>query len=165
MSNVTRIRNILNKILGFACAAMLGFMSFLVCYQVFMRYVMRNPSTKSEDILSYLFVWVSLTAAALVFGERDHMKLSFFVDKCGTVGQKVLNIFSEILIIIISVVAFIFGGVQFMGVGQLQVSPTLGITMDLIYVILPISGVLIAVYCILNIIDILVGQNSTKEEE
>ena len=154
MTGIRVLKLWLNRILSAACAGLLAFMSLLTCYQVFMRYVMRSPSTMSEDILSYSFVWVSLMATSLVFGERDHMNLTFFLEKGSAGVQFLLKVFSELLVLVISVVIFLFGGVQFMKVGALQVSPTLGITMNLVYVILPVCGILTGLYCIINLAEL-----------
>ncbi|MEY8337660.1 TRAP transporter small permease [Lachnospiraceae bacterium 62-35] len=164
---IDRTKQILNKSLSAACAILLAFMSMLTCYQVFMRYVIRRPSTMSEDILSYSFVWLSLLATALVFGERDHMNLTFFVDKMGSGMRKGMAVFSEFLVLAVSLLVFVFGGKGFMDVGAIQVSPTLNITMDIIYSILPISGVLICLYSMINIVEIIrdkdLGQGDKEE--
>ncbi len=162
---IHKIKVVLNKGLSLACAALLAFMSALTCYQVFMRYVVHKPSTMSEDILSYSFVWVSLLATALVFGERDHMNLSFFVDKMSMTMQKGIAVFSELLILAVAALVFVFGGQGFIEVGALQVSPTLGVTMDLIYSILPVSGVLVGLYSMINIIEIVTGTLELRKEE
>ena len=154
MGRIHTLKTWLNRILSAVCAFLLSFMSFLTCYQVFMRYVMRNPSTMSEDILSYSFVWVSLIATALVFGERDHMNLTFFLEKGSKGIQFLLKAFSEVLILVISIVIFLFGGLRFMSVGALQVSPTLGITMNLVYSILPVCGILTSMYSIINLAEL-----------
>ncbi|WP_243009139.1 TRAP transporter small permease [Clostridium sp. AM58-1XD] len=154
MNVIRKIKEILNKSLEAVCAALLAFMSLLTVYQVFMRYVVKNPSTMSEDILSYSFVWLSLLAAALVFGERDHMSLTFFVDQTKPKIQLFLSVFSEVLILLVAALVFLFGGKGFMLVGAMQLSPTLSITMDWIYVILPVSGVLIILYSIINIAEL-----------
>lgn len=157
MKMIKRLQSCLNRILRIICGCLLGFMAVLTCYQVFMRYVMKNPSTMSEDILSYSFVWLSLLAAALVFGERDHMNLTFFVNKLPGTANCVLQIFTELLNLFIAIIVFLFGGIKFMGVGALQVSPTLGITMNVIYSIMPISGILVAIYSVINIMELLTG--------
>lgn len=146
-----RLKNAMDKVLAGACAIVLAFMTLLTTYQVIMRYVFNSPSTMSEDMLSYSFVWVSLLGTALVFGQRDHMRLSFFSDKVKGKGQLALSIFSELLIMGIAVSVFLIGGKAFMDVGAMQTSPTLNIFMHWIYLILPVSGVLIVVYNVLNI--------------
>lgn len=152
------IKEKMRAALGGICALLLGFMSFLTCYQVFMRYIMRNPSTLSETILSYSFVWVSFLGAALVFGERDHMNLTFFLDMCSPVVKTVLSVFSELLIMATAVIVMILGGKKFMDVGALQISPTLGITMNMIYVIIPVSGALIVIFNLINIAELIAKQ-------
>lgn len=163
MKTVLIIKTWLKKILSGASAALLGFMSLLAVYQVFMRYVMENPSTVSEDILSYSFVWISLLATALVFGERDHMNLTFFLDKGSLIVKLLLSLLSEILIIFFALMVFLAGGKEFMNVGAIQVSPTLGITMNIVYLILPISGILIVLFSLINIVE-LIAAYRTKEE-
>lgn len=162
---IEKIKKILNQTLSVICAALLAFMSILTCYQVFMRYVIHRPSTMSEDILSFSFVWISLLATALVFGERDHMNLSFFVGKMTPKMQKVIAVFSEVLVLAVSILVFLYGGKGLLGVGALQVSPTLGITMDIIYSVVPISGILIMAYAIINIILIITDKIEDKEVE
>ena len=144
-------KQILDKILCVICAALMAFMSILVVYQVFTRYILNNPSTFSEDLLTYAFVWMSLLSTALVFGDRDHMKLSILSDKVKGKSQIVLSIVTELIILVITCIIFLNGGKSFMDVGAMQVSPTLHIRMVYVYAILPIAGVIIAAYCILNI--------------
>lgn len=146
-----KFRRILDQVLSAVCAGLLAFMTLLTIYQVTMRYVLKSPSTMSEDMLSYSFVWVSLLGTALVFGQKDHMRLSFFSDKVKGKGQLALSIFSELLILVVAIIVFLIGGKAVMGVGALQMSPTLKIYMDWIYMIIPISGVLIVVYSLLNV--------------
>ncbi len=144
-------KQILDKILCVICAVLMAFMSILVVYQVFTRYVLNNPSTFSEDLLTYAFVWMSLLSTALVFGEQDHMKLSILADKVKGKSQIILSIVTELIILVITYIIFLNGGKSFMNVGAMQVSPTLHIRMVYVYAILPAAGVLIVIYCILNI--------------
>lgn len=159
------VKSYLGKALGCACVVLLAFMSCLAVYQVLARYVFQAPSTMSEDILSYSFVWLSLLATALVFGERDHMRMSFISDKASGDMALCLSVFGELLIMAVAVIVFLFGGKGFMGVGAMQMSPTLGISMDWVYSILPISGVLIVLYNILNIAELVRrGKEPGKED-
>ena len=144
-------KQILDKILCVICAVLMAFMSILVVYQVFTRYVLNNPSTFSEDLLTYAFVWMSLLSTALVFGEQDHMKLFILADKVNGKGQIILSIVTELIILVITYIICLNGGKSFMNVGAMQVSPTLHIRMVYVYAILPAAGVLIVIYCILNI--------------
>lgn len=153
MKAVQLTRTVLNRILSVICAALMGMMTLLVTYQVVMRYVLNNPSTWSEDTLTYSFVWMSLLGAALVFGERDHMNLSLLTDKLKGKPKYVLEIATELVIAGICYVILLKGGMTFMNIGKLQVSPTLHINLHYIYCIMPVTGVLVILYNLINIID------------
>ncbi|MDI2587604.1 TRAP transporter small permease [Psychrobacillus sp. NEAU-3TGS] len=159
-----KVKKIMDKVLSAACAALLSFMTLLATYQVISRYVFSSPSTMSEDLLSYSFVWVSLLGTALVFGQKDHMSLSIFSDRLVGVNKFVLSIFTELLIMFIAIIVFLFGGTQVVGVGAIQISPTLNISMDWIYIVLPISGVFIIIYNCINIIQLIQQFNESKKE-
>jgi len=124
------------------------------CYlSVVMRYVFVHPVTWSEDTLTYSFVWMSLIGTAVVFGERDHMMLTLFSDKLEGIPKQILCIISEIVIMVLVYVLMVKGGMSVFNIGKGQVSPTLGIRMSNVYTILPVSGVFILIYNVLNIID------------
>lgn len=58
-----------------------AFMVIIGTYQILVRYIFNSPSTVSEELLTYSFTWMSLFAAAYVFGKREHMRMGFLADK------------------------------------------------------------------------------------
>ena len=75
------IRKILDKILEVACILIFGIMTILVVYQVVTRYVFQSPSSWSESVVTYGFIWLAMLGGAYVFGKRDHMAMTFVLDK------------------------------------------------------------------------------------
>ena len=163
MRTISILKTWLNKILSVTVALLFAFMSFLAIYQVFMRYILKHPPTMSEDILSYSFVWISLLATALVFGEREHMNLTFFLDKFSPIAKLFLSVLSEILVMATAFVVLLTGGMSFLNVGAIQVSPTLGITMDMVYLILPFSGILIILFNFINIAELIAAYRAKED--
>ena len=51
------MRKIIDKVIEIMCTAIMGFMVIAVCWQVFTRFVLKNPSTTTEEILRYMLVW------------------------------------------------------------------------------------------------------------
>ena len=68
-------------------------------YQIITRFIFNNPSTISEELLTYSFAWMAMFATAYVFGKRDHMRMTFVVDKLAPAQRKVLEIVLEVLVI------------------------------------------------------------------
>ncbi|PHV70003.1 C4-dicarboxylate ABC transporter permease [Sporanaerobium hydrogeniformans] len=151
------IRNILDKGLGAICAILFVFMTVVGTYQIVTRYVFNSPSTVSEELLTYSFTWMAILAAALVFGIRDHMRMSFFADKFTGKKAIYLSLFSEVLVFIFSAVVLVYGGINITRLTLTQVTASLGIPMGYVYMVVPIAGIIILIYNVLNMMDI-VGQ-------
>lgn len=134
-------------------------------YQVVVRYFFNSPSTVSEELLTYSFSWMALLSSALVFGKRDHMRMGFIADKLTGVPKKILEIVIELMIMAFSVSVMIWGGYTIMQLSMTQVTASLGIPMGVVYIVVPLSGVLIAIYSVLNIIDLAMGIDRRPAEE
>lgn len=155
---MNKLRNTLNKVIEVICITLLAFMVVLGTWQIITRYILNNPSTVSEDLLIYSFVWMSLLGSAYVFGKKDHMTMVFFRQKLESKSTKAkitLSIMTELLIMIFSALVLVFGGTQISMLAMGQVSPALGISMGYIYLALPLSGVITIIYNVLNLIDLI----------
>ena len=158
------ITKILNGLAGISFLAMV----ILTCWQVLTRYVLKNPSTWSEELVGYLFAWMSLLGASIVTSERGHMNIPILVDKMGPAAKKALSIFAEIVACIFAGVILVFGGVQITNLAMGQMTSSLGVAIGIFYIVLPLSGVLNIIYTIINIVEIAngtIGLNPVNETE
>lgn len=159
------IRTVLNKLLNVLAGVSLLAMVALTCWQVFTRYVLQNPSSWSEELVSYLFAWASLLGASLVTGERGHMNIPILVDKMGPSMRKVLGIFGEVVAFAFSLIILVYGGVQISQLAMGQMTSSLGVAVGVFYVVMPLCGVLNMIYTVLNIADICKGTGADAEKE
>lgn len=155
LKNTNQIRTFLNHMLNILAGVSFLAMVVLTCWQVFTRYLLRQPSSWSEELVSYLFAWMSLLGASLVVGERGHMNIPIVVDHMKPSFQKILAIFSELVACLFAAVILVFGGIQIAQLAMGQMTSSLGVPIGIFYFVLPASGVLNIIYTILNIIDIL----------
>lgn len=153
------ITRILNGLAGISFLAMV----LLTCWQVLTRYVLQNPSTWSEELVGYLFAWMSLLGASLVTCERGHMNIPIIVERFSAPVQKLLNCLGEGIAFLFSAVILVFGGVQITTLAMGQMTSSLGVPIGIFYIVLPLCGVLNMIYTVLNIIDILQGRTEEKE--
>ncbi|MDE6969849.1 MAG: TRAP transporter small permease [Eubacterium sp.] len=153
------ITKILNGLAGISFLAMV----ILTCWQVLTRYVLKNPSTWSEELVGYLFAWMSLLGASIVTSERGHMNIPIIVEKFSASVQKALLCFGELIAFLFSAVILVFGGVQITTLAMGQMTSSLGVPIGIFYIVLPLCGVLNMIYTILNIVDIVKNQTNEKE--
>ena len=156
-----QLRNILTRLLNVLAGGSFLVMLVLTCWQVFTRYILGNPSSWSEELVSYMFAWMSLLGASLVTSERGHMNIPILVEQAGPGAQKLLMCVGELIAFLFSAVILVFGGVQIANLAMGQMTSSLGVPIGIFYIVLPLSGVLNMVYTALNIADI-VKQKEAK---
>ena len=165
METLHKIRKGMNTVVSTICIVLFAVMVVVGTYQIITRFVFNNPSTVSEELLTYTFAWMAIFSSAYVFGKRDHMRMTFIADKLPKEQRKILEIVIELLVIAFAVIVLIYGGFTIMGLTMTQKTASLGVMMGVIYAVVPISGILIAIYGVLNVIDLCAGYENTEEDK
>lgn len=152
---MNKLRKVLTGVLNILAGGSFLVMVILTCWQVFTRYVLGNPSSWSEELVSYMFAWMSLLGASIVTSERGHMNIPIFVERTGPAVQKGLNCLGEITAFLFSAIILAYGGMQITNLAMGQMTSSLGVPIGIFYIVLPLCGVLNMIYTALNIVDII----------
>ena len=155
-----KVRNVLNKILDVLAGGSMAVMVILTTYQVITRYVFKAPSTWSEELVGYLFGWSTLFGATIVSGERGHMNIPIIIDRFNPTLRKAFHIFAEVIAFLFSAAILVFGGIQVSRLAMGQQTSSLGVAVGVFYWVMPLCGVVILLYSIMNIIGIANGSIS-----
>lgn len=101
-------RNLLTMFLEYLTAAVLAALAFLICLQIFYRYVLEAPLTWSEEILRFLFVWLSFLGATILFRRGGHFRLDFLVHKTAKpeMARKILIVVDLIVLVFICLLTY-----------------------------------------------------------
>jgi TRAP-type transport system small permease protein len=140
----------------FSVASML-IMLFVIFGQVVTRYLFNFTPDWSEELSRYLFVWVVFLGSALIMGESGHLAVEFLPLKFK--GRP----FGAFLDIVINISSYIFIGILFWQglrmtrVMTFQMSPGMDIPMSYIYVVIPISCVLMLLFVLRESLRIIKG--------
>lgn len=160
-----KLRNALNKALNLLAGLSMTVMVVLTTYQVIARYVFNSPSTWSEELVGYLFGWSTMLGATIVSGERGHMNIPVLIDQFNPAAKKAFHIFAEVIAFIFSAAILVFGGFQVSELAMGQQTSSLGVAVGLFYWVMPICGIIILIYSVLNIIGIANGSISLETVE
>lgn len=164
MEVLHKIRNGINAVLSGGCVVLFAAMVIIGTYQIVTRFIFNSPSTVSEELLTYSFAWMALFSSALVFGKRDHMRMGFLADKLEGKKRIILEVVIELLILVFALAVMVYGGFHIMDLTMTQKTASLGIPMGVIYTVLPLSGILIVIYAVLNIVDLCTGCEQEHRE-
>lgn len=148
-----RVKQGLDLVLKILTAVLFTILVLAVVWQVFSREVLQSPSTWTEELAKYTFVWTSLIAAALVFGERGHIAVTFVVELLPRIFRKIVAIWVQLLVLAFAVFVLILGGIYGAENAWLQNLTALPLNIGYTYLVMPISGAFIAFYAIHHMIE------------
>ncbi|RPF28953.1 TRAP transporter small permease [Georgenia muralis] len=157
-------KNALDRVLTWACVVLFALLVLDVTWQVFARQVLDQPSGWSEELAKYLFIWLGLFGAALVFGERGHIAVEVAVRKLPVTVQKILAVVVQLGVLTFTSLVLIWGGFSVVDLAWEQNLTGLPVNVGPLYLALPISGVLIALYTIYHLVRILTGAERPVED-
>ena len=157
-----KIRSVLNKALNLLAGLSMAVMVILTTYQVIARYIFNSPSTWSEELVGYIFGWSTLFGATIVSGERGHMNIPILVDRMNPPLRKAFHILWEVVAFVFSAAILVFGGIQVSNLAMGQQTSSLGVAVGVFYWVMPVCGVVILLYSVLNIVGIVQGTISLE---
>ena len=164
MEGMHKVRAGIMRILGIVIICLFAMMTVIGTYQIVTRYFFNRPSTVSEELLTYSFTWMALLASAYVFGKRDHMRMGFLAYKITGPARKCLEIAIDLLTFAFAGVVMVYGGISITKLTMIQTTASLRVPMGYIYVIVPVTGLLIMLFSLMNAADMMHRDFSGKEE-
>ena len=103
-----QIFSILNHIEEVIIVSMFALMVIIIFVQVIMRKA-GNSLSWSEELGKFLFVWISWMGISLGQREGEHIKITMLTDRLPFRLAQIVNIISDIVVIIICAVIFYYG--------------------------------------------------------
>ena len=151
MSNIINLKDKIESCCAVSAGILMILMSGIAIWQVFSRYVLNSPSTSTEELLRYLMIWMGYLGAAYCFGKNNHLSITLLENKLKNKKYYYLKFLQLILTTLVIIVVGIYGGIYFVTSSIEQTSPSLRISMSIVYSIIPISGILIVTLIFCNI--------------
>lgn len=147
-----RVRVFINTVLEWTLIFLMSFLVLDVLWQVISRYVMNSPSSYTDELAGYLLIWVGLLGAAYVAGKREHLAIDLLLQKSSEERKFKLEMIIGVFIILFAITVMVIGGswLVFTRFFLSVKSAALNIPLGVIYLVLPISGLLITYFNIDN---------------
>jgi len=121
-----------------------------VVWQVASRYVFSNPSSFTDELAGFLLIWVGMAGAAYVKGKNEHLAIDILHTKLSLLKRTRLLIFINFLIVVFCLAIMVLGGIWLVYTRFVlgQISAAMQIPIGYVYMIVPISGLLMSYYAI-----------------
>ncbi len=136
--------------------ALMVVMTVTVSMQILFRYVFNVPLGWSEEAARFAFVWVSFFGAAALLRVREHINVAVFTERFPS-RLRAACLFVANLCGLLCVGFFLIGGIDLTRNEWQQLAPAMQIPMGWVYLALPVSATLMAVWGVMHAIESLVA--------
>ncbi|MDR1318215.1 MAG: TRAP transporter small permease [Treponema sp.] len=154
MEIIQKISLIIGKLLNAIVGVLLALMTALIFAQVLGRFIFRNGLFWAEELARFSMVTMVFLGAALACKYKDHIKITILEEMLK--GQ-ILKIYRIIIALIsiafLSIVAYY--GFSVLGVVSGQLSANMQISMNIVYMMIPIGAAIMILYLLIEIIEII----------
>jgi TRAP-type C4-dicarboxylate transport system permease small subunit len=152
---ITSVKKVVDRGLEMAVQTAMGTLVIVVLWQVFTRFILRDPSSWTEELARYLLIWVGLLGAAYAAGKKMHLALDLLPGKLTGARARRLDIFIELCAFAFALFALVIGGFRLVMVTLVlgQTSAALQIPIGYVYLVVPISGLLIMFYAVYRVVE------------
>ncbi len=141
-------RAVVDRLLSSALVAIMAVMVANVLWQVFTRFVLRSPSSYTEELARYLLIWVSLLGAAYASGQGLHLAIDLVTGRLDAAARARTERAIQAAVFLFALAAMVVGGVRlvYLSFALQQISAALRISLGYVYLVVPLSGLLIMFY-------------------
>ena len=126
-----------------------------VLWQVGSRFILRSPSSFTYELARFLLIWVSLLGASYVTGKKMHLAIDILPSKLEGKKQRNLNVLINVLVALFAFFGMVWGGINLVYITLTlnQTSAALNVPLGYVYLVVPLSGIIIIYYSIMNLFE------------
>jgi len=149
-----KIRKTIDTGLEAFLVILMGILVLDVLWQVISRYLLKSPSSFTDELARFLLIWVGILGAAYATGKKMHLAIDVLKNRFGKKTRTIINVCINGLVSLFALSVMVIGG------GNLIVilfklgntSAALSIPIGYVYTVIPVSGLLIIYYSLADII-------------
>jgi len=137
-----------NKTLEGALITLMAVSVLNVLWQVFTRFILKAPSSFTEELARYLLIWVGLLGASYAAGQKMHLAIDVVLNRLKSKTRYLAELYIQVFIFLFALLVMVIGGIRLVTITLIlnQISAALQIKLGYVYLVIPISGLLIMFY-------------------
>lgn len=149
------MKQIIDSFLEKVLISLLIMMLFSVIWQVFSRFILQSPSTITDELSSFSLIWLGLLGAAYATGQKLHLSIDLIPEKKINKNPLLYEAIIRFSIVLFGFLVMVIGGARLCWFTFIfgQKSASLQIPLGYIYLIVPVSGLLISYYAIHTLLE------------
>ncbi len=161
-----KVTKIITEILSVFLIILMSVIVIDVTWQVFTRFILKDPSSFTEELAGFLLIWIGLLGASYALYTKAHLGIDIMTAKLSGVRKKTVEIIVPVIVLLFALFVLVIGGIKLVNITFTlnQVSPAIGIPMGYVYLVLPVTGILMIYFSLVFILNALRPQPATGPE-
>lgn len=169
-----RIRNVVDAYLGLldklatviwgVALLLCGALVLVVSIQVFARYVLQSTPAWGGELSRYLAIWFTLLMAGVLVRTDEHLQVELVFQRLPYKVQIAVRSVQLLMIAAVGFIVFNWGWIYALDSGFRSTAPAMGFPMFYMYMVFPISGLLILLFSVGKLAEILTYPETLKED-
>jgi len=138
----------ITKILSLFLIFLMSIIVLDVTWQVFTRFILKDPSSFTEELAGFLLIWIGLLGASYALYTKAHLGIDVLTMRLQGNRKRIVEILISVIVFLFALFILFIGGLRLVNLTFTlnQISPAIGIPMGYVYLVLPITGALIMYY-------------------
>lgn len=124
--------------------------SVIMFVNVVGRYVFNFSFVWSDEFIRYTFIWMILLGSGVAIKRKAHLGFDLIISKLPLKLQTFSVLLNDVLISIF-LILFFFNGINLLKSAGMTPSPSMNIPMAFVYIVLPLSSIIMFIYIISSI--------------
>ena len=153
-SVIDRVTRVITRILSIFLMALMAIIVLDVTWQVITRFILKNPSSFTEELAGFLLIWIGVLGASYALHTKSHLGIDVLTYKLKGRKKQVIEVMVYTIILFFALFIMVVGGIRLVGLtfSLKQVSAAMGIPIGYVYLVLPLSGALMIYYSLIAIV-------------
>ena len=148
-----KTKKVIDRFLEYILIAIMAVLVLDVLWQVVSRYLVRSPSSFTDELARFLLIWVGILGAAYATGQKLHLAIDVLINKFNERYRKITDYMIHGLIALFALTVMVIGGFVLITIllKSGNISAALSIPIGYVYSVIPLSGILIIYYALFEI--------------
>ncbi len=152
---------ILTRILEAAITIFFFVILVLTITLVILRYGFNEAIIGGNEVMEFLFIYTTAVGAAAALARREHIKITWFIDKLSRRVRQAVDVFAFLAVAFINLVMIYYSVPWIRTVGSFE-SPVLRLPNRSVQLIVPIGSGLVILYCLYHALIVLAGGQDSR---
>lgn len=159
-----KLTDTITRILSVVLIFLMAVMVLDVTWQVFTRFILRDPSGFTEELAGFLLIWIGLLGASYAYYVKAHLGIDVLTSGLSGVKRKISEILVAGTVLLFALFVLVMGGWRLVDLTFTlkQISPVMGIPMSAVYMVLPLTGILFIYYSIYYMVEAVKRNRNTE---